>query len=56
MQESQFEQIVYPIHRILSNPTVFYLIEATLGGPPVEIIKTAFYGMIELDMYQNQTS
>jgi hypothetical protein len=42
-------EIIYPVSRLLSNPRVFFAIANILGGPDGEVLKDAFYDLIEYD-------
>jgi hypothetical protein len=41
------DQIVYPVHRLLANPRIFWAIAGSFDGPDAEIIQDAFYDLIE---------
>lgn len=41
------DEIIYPVERLLANPRVFFAIWNALGGPDVEMLKSAFYELIE---------
>jgi hypothetical protein len=41
------DQLIYPVDRLLANPRIFYAIANFLGGPDGEILKEAFYELIE---------
>jgi hypothetical protein len=42
-------EIVYPVNRLLSNPRIFFAIANALGGPDGEVLKDAFYDLVEYD-------
>ncbi len=42
-------EIIYPVSRLLSNPRVFFAIANLLDGPDGEVLKDAFYDLIEYD-------
>lgn len=42
-----FEQVIYPVQRLLANPRVFYAIAELFDGPDGETVQEAFYDAIE---------
>ena len=42
--------IFYPVERLLGNPRVFFAIANLLGGPEGEILKGAFYELMEFGL------
>ena len=40
-------EIFYPIERLFANPRIFFAIANYLGGPDVEVLKDAFYELLE---------
>jgi hypothetical protein len=43
-------EIIYPVHRLLANPKIFFAISAHIGGPDAETLKDIFYDLIESDI------
>lgn len=43
----EFEQIIYPVTRLLANPRIFWAIANSFDGPPGDVIQDAFYDIIE---------
>lgn len=41
------EQLIYPVNRLLANPRVFNAIANFLDGPNAEVIREAFYELLE---------
>ena len=39
--------IFYPVDRLLANPRVFFAIANALGGPDADVLKNAFYELME---------
>lgn len=48
--EEPMTQVIYPVDRLLANPRVFYAIAERLGGPDGDVLKDAFYDLIEYNM------
>jgi hypothetical protein len=40
-------EIFYPVDRLLANPRVFFAIANALGGPDADVLKNAFYELME---------
>ena len=47
MEDTPFTQVIYPTHRLLGNPRVFWAIANSFDGPPGELIQDAFYDILE---------
>lgn len=47
-----FIQIVYPVNRILAEPSILYMVESYMDGPPFEMLRQGFYGLLESCMIQ----
>lgn len=47
-------EIVYPVHRLLANPRIFFAIANYLGGPDGATLKDAFYDLIEYNFYDEE--
>ena len=48
----EFDQIIYPITRLLANPRIFYAIANSFDGPPGDVIQDAFYDIIEHKVHE----
>ena len=53
--EMQPIQIIYPLHRLLANPRVFWAIAGSFDGPDAETIQDAFYDLIEHQSHMAET-
>ena len=40
-------EIFYPVDRLFANPRIFYALANALGGPDGEVLKEAFYDLME---------
>ncbi len=40
-------EIFYPVNRLFANPRIFYALANALGGPDGEVLKDAFYDLME---------
>lgn len=47
-------EIIYPVHRLLANPKVFFAIAAHIGGPDSDTIKELFYELLEADISDSE--
>lgn len=47
MDDSPFSQIIYPTHRLLGNPRVFWAIANSFDGPSGDLLQEAFYDILE---------
>ena len=47
-------EIIYPVHRLLANPKIFFAIAAHIGGPDAETIKDLFYDLLESDITDSE--
>jgi|688.fasta_scaffold58696_5 hypothetical protein len=48
-------EIIYPVHRLLANPKIFFAIAAHIDGPDAETLKDIFYDLIESDIADAET-
>ena len=48
----EFDQIIYPVTRLLANPRIFWAIANSFDGPPGDVIQDAFYDLIENKIHE----
>lgn len=40
-------ELVYPVHRLLANPRIFFAIANYLEGPDADVLRESFYDLVE---------
>jgi hypothetical protein len=49
-------EVIYPVHRLLANPKVFFAIAAELDGPDAETLKNLFYELLESEINDTEST
>ena len=52
---NDYTQIIYPLHRLLANPRIFWAIASSFDGPDAGTIQDAFYDLIEHNSHQAES-
>lgn len=48
-------EIIYPVHRLFSNPLVFHAIANYLGGPDGDTLRDSFYDLMEYTLNESES-